>query len=63
MLKIELELTEIDEDMLKLMLDREFERLSGPYRDDPDTLATIILCKKICSACADATDIELSKLN
>ena len=63
MLKIELELTDSDEDMLKLMLDREFQRLSGPDRDDQDTLATIVLCHKICLACSDADDIRIAEMS
>ena len=63
MLKIELELTESDEDMLKSLLDREFQRLSGPDRDKPDTLATIVLCHKICLACSDAQDMQAAEMN
>jgi hypothetical protein len=63
MLKIELELTETDQDMLKSMLDREYENLKSLGYENLDALPTIMLCEKICLACADAQDMQTAEMN
>ena len=63
MLKIELELTETDQDMLKSMLDREYENLKSLGLENLDALPTIMLCEKICLACTDAQDMQTAEMN
>jgi hypothetical protein len=60
MLKIELELTENEEEALKGVITRELQRHNDNGKDDINTAK---LCYKICKACRIATEMKQAEMN